>query len=111
MIRTTTIRPHNNGLIVRGMETRKHCTQEKKGGKASWVTPYYDCSVSPRKEARISRALHWTGKLSNLVQSNKSNIEKKRKKKSNNNDKKYKNNDNKRNIQKQKKKKKKKNID
>ena len=29
----------------------------------TWVAPYYDCSLSPEKAARISRAFHWDKKV------------------------------------------------
>ena len=44
-------------------ETRKHCTQEFKKKR---VAPYYGCSLSKGKAARISSALHWDQK-SNLI--------------------------------------------
>ena len=59
------------GFTAGGMETWKHVPAHRKNRKTRWrlckqkhtnswvARPYYGCSLSPGKAARISRVLHW----------------------------------------------------
>ena len=42
---------------------QKHENTVHRKQQNNWVAPYYGCSLSPGKAARISRALHWDKKI------------------------------------------------
>ena len=44
-------------------------TAHRRTKQQPWVAPYYGCSLSPEKAARLSRALHWDKKKSHLIES------------------------------------------